>query len=156
MNVARTTYRTALVAAALSCIGYAQLAHADHDDGDRGRWTEGRGENGRGYYAPDRGRWDGDRDGRYGGPPGHRPPGWNSGWRPGWAPAPSWYYSRPYPPPRYYGPPPPRWRPYPPPPPVYYVPYPRGYWPGSYYGPSYAYPRRGWDGDVSLTIRFPL
>lgn len=32
MNVAKTTYRAALVAAALSCLGLALPAHADNDD----------------------------------------------------------------------------------------------------------------------------
>jgi hypothetical protein len=138
MNVARTTYRAALVAAALSCLGYASMAHADRDDwrGDR-RWTEERG--------PDRddrrpgGRWD---DRRWNGP---RHGGYE-GWR--WAPPPR--YWRP-PPVYYYAPPPRYYRPWP----GYYAePRPYGGWRGRGY-----YDSRGrWcdDGDVSLTIRIPF
>jgi hypothetical protein len=157
MNVARTTYRAALVAAAMAGAVLAAPAVADDwKDGNRGRWTEER----RGDRGDDR-RWDGDRrwddrrrhDGRWddrgrrGPPPGYRhPPGYRYGWAPPprWTPPPRWA-----PPPRYYHPPP---RYYYPPPRGYYAPPPGYYWRGSYG------PRHYWrdDGDLSLTIRVPL
>jgi hypothetical protein len=151
MKVARTTYRTALVAAAISCIGYASLAHADRGDGrggwrgdDRGgsRWTEQR--------APERydRHWDGRGDAHRYGRPGWSPPryGWHDA--PRWAPAPR--YWRPSPPAYYYSPP------------RYYRPYPGAYAYPRYYGgwrgTGYAYPRYDGcdDADVSLTIRIPF
>jgi opacity protein-like surface antigen len=102
MSLARTTYRAALVTAALSCLGVASAAHADH--GWRGEYRGGE----HGYHYRD---WDdrrgwGHRDRWV--PPGHR---W---YRERWYPAPAWvsrdwcpprerYY---YPAPVYYGPPP--------------------------------------------------
>lgn len=144
MNVAKTTYRAALVAAALSCLTFALPAHADRDDhrrpyysrGDHGwsrdhdrRWAppghRWRGGYDRGYrhgyrdgrWADDRRwdrRWDRGWDGR-----------WNDGWR---------YRDR------------------------------RGYWyddrdcDRGWYGSSYSrYPRyRDYDGDVELRIRIPF
>lgn len=164
MNVARTTYRAALVAAALSCLGYASLAQADRGDG-RGDWRgDSRGGRWTEQHAPDRydrrpeGRWDGRGDRRWDGRgDDHRygRPGWSPP-RYGWHDAPRW------------APPPPRhWRPAPPSyyysPPRYYRPYPGSYWYPRYYGgwrgTSYAYPRYYDDcddGNVSLTVRIPF
>jgi hypothetical protein len=142
MNVARTTYRAVLVAAALSTFAVALPASADGDR--RGHWQEDR--------RGDRGRWDGDRryDGRHDdrydrrprhwAPPGHRhPPGYRYGWQPAprWAPPPVYY--RPYPPRGYYAP-------------RYAYPPPGYYWRGSHA------PRGYWrdDGDLQLTIRIPF
>jgi hypothetical protein len=159
MNVARTTYRAVLVAAALSCLGYASVAHADRDDrgwheerrwdGDRRddrRWEGGRWDGRyRGEHHRRDPRWDDRRyrdDRRYWHdprwvPPGHRrPPTYRPGYgySPYWSPRP-WNHYRPYP--------------------------PRGYYGGGYYHrhPSHwSPPRHYWrdDGDVSLTIRIPF
>src|SRR5512145_3235084 len=110
MNVARTTYRAALVAAALSGLALAAPAAADDDwkDERRGRWTEEhRGDRGHDRRWDDRRRYDGrwDDRGRHWHPPGHRyPPGYRYGWAPAprWVPPPRYYY--PYPPRGYYAP----------------------------------------------------
>lgn len=135
MNVARTTYRAALVAAAISCLGYASLASADGGDwrgGGHGRWSEQRGP--ARDYRDDR-RY-GDHGGRY-----DRHWGDRGGYR-GWAPPPPRYWR----PPTYYYAPPPR----------YYRPYPRAY--GGWRGAGYGYRSGDWcdDGSVSLTVRIPF
>jgi hypothetical protein len=154
MNVARTTYRAVLVAAALSTVAVALPASADdrggwredwHGDRDGDRWRDerryGDRDGDRGAY-----RWRDDRrDGRYRDRYDDRPRHWvPPGHRYGWQPAPRWA------PPRS---------------PLYYSPYP----PRGYYAPRYAYPpgyywrgshapRHYWrdDGDVQLTIRIPF
>lgn len=137
MNVAKTTYRAALVAAALSCMALAMPAHADR--GDRGP-----------YYSRDH---RGAHDGRWV-PPGHRRYGYDRGYRHGYRDGrwddrrydgryyyrDSWRYRDRH------------WRG------GYYD---RGYydWYGSGYGydryPRYRW-RDGYDGDVELRIRIPF
>jgi hypothetical protein len=129
MNLAKTTYSAALVAAALSCMALAMPAHADHG-GYRPRYShEYRGPHdghwvppGHRYYGYDRGYRSGYRDGRY---DDRRDDYWryrDRHWRGG-------YYGRPY-----YG-------------------YGSSYWSDRY--PRYRW-RDGYDGDLELRVRIPF
>lgn len=141
MNVAKTTYRAALVAAALSCFGLALPAHAGDDDR-------------RPRYSREHRDWSHDHRRS---PPGHRykyKRGYDKGYRHGYREG-RWddRYDRRWD--RRYD----RWR-----------HHDRYYWRGDHgrryydrgwYGSSYwydRYPRHRWhdDGDVELRIRIPF